>query len=378
MFGTENYGIFIIIFSISFPLAVYPNTTSSILQGLKRIKQLAIINVLRSTISLFMIIPIVYFFRLEGAIFSVIIVTLVHLILNHYFLSKEDRKFVINNWFVFDTDIFKKLFKYGVTSLSVGTAYYLSHLILKILIVGSLGLSINGIYQPVWALTMTYLTIVLSSMSAYSYPRLCELRSLYDINEELNGIIRVAFLIIMPAMFFLLVARKPIIMYLYSTDFLPATIYMPMQIFGDFFKLLFWALGMYLLPMKRLLGFIMLNILIDFLLVILAYFLIDIYQLHGVTVSFTLSHLIGFIALLIYSKKKIKFRFWPINFLLVMTSLTALILIVVSERYLTFGLHLAVGIFVLILWTIICIRKNEVLKLKSYLIITFSNKLAKN
>jgi O-antigen/teichoic acid export membrane protein len=215
-------------------------------------------------------------------------------------------------------------------------------------------------------------------MSAYSYPRLCELRSLYDINEELNGIIRVAFLIIMPAMFFLLVARKPIIMYLYSTDFLPATIYMPMQIFGDFFKLLFWALGMYLLPMKRLLGFIMLNILIDFLLVILAYFLIDIYQLHGVTVSFTLSHLIGFIALLIYSKKKIKFRFWPINFLLVMTSLTALILIVVSERYLTFGLHLAVGIFVLILWTIICIRKNEVLKLKSYLIITFSNKLAKN
>jgi PST family polysaccharide transporter len=367
IFGNESFTAYIVIFAISFPLIVYPNVANSLLQSHKKIRELAIINVLRSLISLIIIIPAVYFFRLEGAIFSAIIIAAVHLVLSRYYVKKVTTLSIIDKWLKFDKSILKDLFKYGVTSLIVGTAYYLSHLILKIIIVSSLGLKINGIYQPVWALTMTYLTIVLSSMSAYSYPRLCELRNNDEINDELNGIIRVAFLIIMPIMFFILIARSPIIFLLYSADFLDATIYMPIQIIGDFFKLLVWALGMYLLPMKRLYAFIVINIIIDIMLVVLAHFLINIYDLHGITISFTFSHLLGFVILFGYSKKILKFKFWPINRLLVLTSFAALIIIIASENFLSFEFFLMCSVLIISLWTYLCVQKKEVNQLKYYL-----------
>jgi PST family polysaccharide transporter len=239
--------------------------------------------------------------------------------------------------------------------------------------VGSLGIEMNGIYQPIWALTMTYLTLVLSSMSAYSYPRLCELTTLRDITEELNGILRIALLLITPAMFLLLMARRPIIHILYSSNFLPATEYMPVQILGDFFKVLFWAMGMYLLPTKRLLGFIWLNLLQDILLVILAAALVTRYQLHGIAVSFALSYLIAFLALYVYSKKQIGLSMWVVNRKLLSASFGTLVAIILSEKYLSFWPSTGVACLAVFSWGLLSIRKDELLKLKDYI----SEKLSK-
>jgi len=374
MLSDRSYSLFIIIYAVSFPLAVFPTTTNSFLQGLKRIKPLAKINVLRSSISLLFIIPLVYFFRLKGAVMSVVIITTVHLLLNTYYLRKEKSRYSVIKWQPFDADLLKKLFQYGATSLLVGSAYYLSHLLLKIIIVNSLGLEMNGIYQPIWALTMTYLTLVLSSMSAYSYPRLCELDSIRDINEELNGILRVAVLLITPAMFFLLLARRPVIQILYSSEFLAATKYMPIQILGDFFKVLFWSVGMYLLPTRRLMAFIWLNLLQDIVMVLLAYLLVDKYQLYGIAASFALSYLIGFFALYWYSRKQMRFGFWTKNRMLLLASFGALLIITAVERYLSLGQHIVIVSIIIVLWALLSIKKDEVLQLKDYI----SEKLFKN
>ncbi|MGB2763666.1 MAG: O-antigen translocase [Candidatus Aminicenantaceae bacterium] len=369
-----KYSLFIIIYAISLPLAVYPTATNSFLQGLKRIKALAKINFLRSSISLLFIIPLVYFFRIKGAVISVLVITGIHLLLNKYYLKKEKARHIVLRWRPFDSDLMKKLFQYGLTSLLVGSAYYLSHLLLKITIVNSLGLEVNGIYQPIWALTMTYLTLVLSSMSAYSYPRLCELTSIRDITEELNGILRVAVLLITPVMFFLLVARKPIIQILYSSSFLDATKYMPIQILGDFFKVLFWSVGMFLLPTKRLFAFIWLNLLQDITLVVLAVLLVDRYQLYGITAAFTLSYLIAFLALFLYSKKQITLNLWPRNQILLWSSFGALVAIYLCDRFLSTALYIVAAALVLGGWILLSVKKDEYLQLKEYI----AEKLFKN
>lgn len=369
-----KYTPFIIIYALSLPLAIYPVTTNSFLQGLKRIKSLAKINVLRSSISLLFIIPLVYFLSLKGAVIAVLVITTVHLLLNAYYLRKEKNRYRVTQWQPFDADLLKKLFQYGLTSLLVGSAYYLSHLLLKIIIVNSLGLEMNGIYQPIWALTMTYLTLVLSSMSAYSYPRLCELTSIRDITEELNGILRVAVLLVTPAMFFLLLARGPVIQILYSSEFLAATEYMPIQILGDFFKVLFWSVGMYLLPTRRLFVFIWLNLLQDVIMVMLAFVWVDRYQLYGIATSFALSYLIGFVALYWYTRKQMSFGLWIKNRRLLLASFGALLIIAVGERYLSLGHHIVIVSMVIVLWALLSIRKDEVLQLRGYI----SEKLFKN
>jgi antigen flippase len=366
MLADTRYFLFIVIYAVSFPLAVFPLTTNSFLQGLKRITSLAKINVLRSSISLLFIVPLVYFFRLKGAVLSVIVITAVHLLLNAYYLGREEHRYSVFKRASFDADVLKKLFQYGLTSLLVGTAYYLSHLVLKVIIVSSLGLEMNGIYQPIWALTMTYLTLVLSSMSAYSYPRLCELESVRDINEELNGVIRVAVLLITPAMFFLLLARGPLIQLLYSRQFLAATEFMPIQILGDFFKVLFWSVGMYLLPTRRLVAFIWSNLLQDVVMVVLAYFLIDAYQLYGIAASFALSYLIGFVVLYGYTRNQMGFRLWTKNRRLLVSSFLGLLVITLGEIYLSLETFIAVVVAVILVWAFFSIKRDEVMQLKDY------------
>jgi antigen flippase len=366
MLSDTRYSLFIVLYAISFPIAVFPVITNSFLQGLKRITSLAKINVLRSSISLLFIIPLVYFLKLNGAVLSVLIITAVHLLLNAFYLRKEEHRYSVVKRPSFEADILKKLFQYGLTSLFVGTAYYLSHLVLKIIIVHSLGLEMNGIYQPIWALTMTYLTLVLSSMSAYSYPRLCELDGVRDINEELNGIIRVAVLLITPAMFFLLLARGPIIQLLYSRQFLAATEFMPIQILGDFFKVLFWSVGMYLLPTRRLAAFIWSNILQDVVMVVLAYLLVDTYQLYGIAASFALSYLVGFVVLYWYTKKQMSFSLWTRNRRLVVSSFLGLVVLILGEIYLALGPFIGVAAAAILLWAFFSIKRDEVVQVKYY------------
>ena len=167
---------------------------------------------------------------------------------------------------------------------------------------------------------MTYPALILTSMSAYSYPRICELETNIEIVDELNGIIRITILLIVPTMFLLLLTRKPIILILYSNDFSEASQYIPLQIMGDFFRILVWSIGMYLLPTMRLQAFIWLSILHDALLVILVAVLVDSYQLYGIVMGFTLCYVITFLIYYWYSKKTIGFSFWRKNLNLILSS----------------------------------------------------------
>lgn len=358
---------FIICYAVTFPLAVFPLIAGSALQGMKRVAALAKINVIRSIAAIALVIPMVYLFRLPGAVYSVVLTTLLHLILSAVYFKRETGVFKIFFWAPLDRNILRKLFQYGLTSLLVAVAYYFTQLLLRMLIVNKLGLEMNGIYQPVWALTTAYLTLVLSSMSTYSYPRLCELSDLSKIRAELNGALRIAIIIIVPVMFFLLIARGAAIQVLYSSEFLQASDYMPVQIIGDFFKILCWSIGLYLLPSKRLATFIWLNLLQDALLLSLSVILIGPFKLHGIAAAFLISYFLCFFAYYICAVRQISFRLWPINRTLLWASFAAILWIIFSEQCFPLAAHCISVIVTFAVWTGLSVQRKEALQLKAYL-----------
>jgi peptidoglycan biosynthesis protein MviN/MurJ (putative lipid II flippase) len=123
---------------------------------------------------------------------------------------------------------------------------------------------------------------------------------------------------------------------------------------------------MYLLPTRRLVAFIWLNIVQDVVMVVLAYLLVDAYRLHGIAVSFALSYLIGFVALYWYTKREMGFSLWGKNRSLVLSSFFGLLVIILGERYLTIGAFIAVVAATLLLWGLFSIKRDEVVQLKDY------------
>ncbi|MFH2099276.1 MAG: oligosaccharide flippase family protein, partial [Pseudomonadota bacterium] len=304
LFGSEAYSLLIIVYAASLPIGMYPTVVGTFLQGLKRIRALAEIKVLKSLAGLAVIVPLIYWLGLLGAALGILVFTATDLLLNRRYLARE-RVYRAWTWTFLDRGILKSLMVFGATSLLVGSAFQVSHLLFKVVIVDLLGQTANGVYQPVWALTMTYPTLVLSSMSAYSYPRLCELTDRGEIVGELNDIIRVALLLITPVMLFLLAFRSPIVRILYSREFLGAVPIMPVQILGDFFKVAFWGLSMYLLPTRRLSAFIVFNLAQDALLFGLAWLLIPSMGLHGAAAAFAASYGLPLFVLYFYSRRAI-------------------------------------------------------------------------
>ncbi len=304
LLGNDSYALLIVIYAVSLPVGMYPTVVGTFLQGLKRIRALAEIKVIKSVSGLIVIVPLIYFLGLPGACLGILVFTATDLYLNRRYLAREGI-YRAWNWTGLDRGILKSLMTFGATSLLVGSAFQLSQLVFKVVIVDVLGQAQNGIYQPVWALTMTYPTLVLSSMSAYSYPRLCELTDPREIADEVNDIIRVAVLLITPVMLFLLAFRGPVILLLYSRDFLSAAPVMPVQILGDFFKVAFWGLSMYLLPTRRLFAFIGFNLAQGALLFGVAWLSLSPLGLQGAAWSFAASYALPLVVLYFYSRRAI-------------------------------------------------------------------------
>ena len=366
--GSPQGSFFVIVYAGTLPLIAYTLTSSSYLQGLKRVSSLAKINLYRTVTSVLFIAPLVWFWRLEGAVLSVVIISVIHALLCHHYLKTENYLRSMFSWKALDVVMLKQLLPFGLATLITGATYALSQLVLKILIVRNLGMELNGIYQPVWALTMTYPTLVLSSMSAYSYPRLCELSSARDMTEEINAMLRVAVMLITPAMFFLVLARQPIIQVLYSPEFSAAADYIPIQILGDFFKILTWSVGAFLLPIQKFRPFVIGGIFTDGLLVAAAAALIPAFGLNGAVAAFVLSY--GFSAAFHYGlgRNYIQFRLWPKNRKLLACSFGAIVGLTMCSLSLSFRASLGAGALILALWGLMTIEKAEGLKLKQFII----------
>lgn len=146
----------------------------------------------------------------------------------------------------------KTLLRFGAASLvgiAIGNGLSLA---LRRVIIAKLGLDSSGLYQVAYGLTQQYLTLVLGAMSAYSFPAFRAVhRDPVKLAQEVNQTLRGALLIIVPIIAILLVFRQQFIWLLFSKDYLPAGDMLRVQLIGDLFKVMAWALGLPILASGR-------------------------------------------------------------------------------------------------------------------------------
>ncbi|MBW1988838.1 MAG: oligosaccharide flippase family protein [Deltaproteobacteria bacterium] len=365
MFGTDAYAPLVLVYAASLPMGMYPTVVGAFLRGLKRINALAKMRAAKAFFGTLVVVPLIWKFGLSGAAAGVIVFTSIDWILHRRRLAAE-AGFSAFSPPSPDPALLRRLFAYGATSLLVGFAFTGSHLLFKSVIVQLLGEEANGVYQPVWAFTMTYPTLVLTSIAAYSFPRLCELTASRDIVEELNMIIRLAVLFLTPAMALLLALRGPVVEILYAESFLPAADILPLQIVGDYFKVLFWGLSLYLLPTRRLGAFIGFSLAQDVLLFGLAAPAVGRFGLPGAALCFGVSYALPVTALLLYSRRVLGYRTGALNARLLASSLVLLAggaAAVLFWPLSAWGPALGVGLF---LWGVLNISRSEVKQVLSW------------
>jgi PST family polysaccharide transporter len=274
----------------------------SILNGKKQIKTYTLVNSLGSLISLFFTLVLVYYFKLEGALYALVLSQSLIFFVTVFMISKSD-------WFSIDyfkqnidLDFVKKLSHYSLMAIVSALLIPVSQIVLRNMLIYSLGIQYAGIWQGMMRISDGYLMIVTTALATYYLPKLASLHT----EKELKIEIIQGYKLILPFVFFscliIYLLRFFIIRALYTPDFLAMSDLFLYQLIGDFFKMTAWILAYLMVAKSMTKIYIITEIGFTLLYIILGYVCVNYFGIKGISIAFAISYSIYLVAMIFIFK----------------------------------------------------------------------------
>jgi O-antigen/teichoic acid export membrane protein len=258
---------------------------------------------------------------LEGAVAYISFAYLVDLLF-HYFVAQKlyfknlgiDLKGIINA--SFRSDFVKELFYFSGFGITVGTYSIFSELTCRSIVITNLGIDQIGLYSPIimWSSMLT--GFLLPALSSYLYPRFCELKERHEITGLLNNALRLGTIVLLPLLFLGIPFRNIVISFIYSKEFLSATIYLPFHFIGLIFYVWFYIFTQAMTPTGRIRQHGIFQIMYFSLDIFITYCFVKRYGLYGYMLKHIISPFIFLCIYGLYSYNKIGFRLSKENLIL--------------------------------------------------------------
>ncbi len=258
----------------------------------------------------------------------------------------------------FDREAARELWHFGSANFLPFVLTIAFPFVLRAQIVHDVGLRDNGYYQALFAISTQYLAIPLNAMTAYSFPRISQLRDVPEINREVNQAMRVAVLFSCAGILLILLARDVVVHVLYSHTFMQAVPLFPVQMVGDLVKSVSFAVQLPLLPQGRYRARNVLAVIQygTFAAVLFAFPAQQ--RLWGAVWGHAISWAVHLASHLVYLNRTNRFNFTAENWRLLLTSLAAVSAVAVmpfpDPRWRVAGAAVA------ILWAVTSITRAEV------------------
>lgn len=307
-FGDNEHIIPFICLSVTLLLDQICAGQKVLLQGTRRLKQLAKASAIGSTASLFVSVPLYYLWGVKGIVPTLILNSVTLLLLSWYYASQVSLPKV----FLKSKETFrlgKGMLKMGLAMswssiLVFGCAYALRWFIRK-----EAGTEAVGLYTAGFTIIGTYVGMIFNAISTDYYPRLAAVN---DDNDKMSVAVNqqgeVAFLIMAPLLMICIVFMPLVIRILYSDAFLEANDYVAIAAVGMMFKLGSWLIAYQFIAKGESRLFIINETITNIYFLALNLIGYKLLGLSGLGIAFAVSYLIYFIQVFVISKRR--YGFW--------------------------------------------------------------------
>lgn len=358
-FGNYDYTIPFIILSVTLLLDQLSAGQLVVLQGMRRLKELAKASAIGSTVGLVVSVPLYYWLGVRGIVPTLILNSVTALLLSWLYSRRVEIKHIRLS--------FKQAIREGKVMLNMGIAMSISTIltslcafVLKGFISNQGGAAEVGLYTAGAAIITTYVGMIFNAISTDYYPRLAAVNTNNEkCREVINQQGEIAALILGAILTICLVLMPIIIKILYSDAFLASTAYVVWASLGMMFKLASWLISYQFVAKGESKLFIGLEICAGcYMLVfnILGYRLMGIM---GLGISFAIGYLVYFTQVFIIARKRYDFSFTG-NFLKVfLVEMSVLILTLVSVLVLDGLLRTISCIFLCVIVGLYSIRELD-------------------
>lgn len=320
--------------SIGVVLAVASGSQTALLNGMRKIVDLAKLRIYSALFATVLGIVAVWIWQEQGLIFFVISVPIATFVLGHVYVSRLPKITVERTPVSALKKQWKALLQLGFAFMVAGLAVTLGQLAVRTLVQNRLGSTDLGLFQAAWNISMTYIGFVLSAMGADYYPRLTgvikdQAATIRLVNEQTE----IALLLAGPILLAMLTLAPWVLTLLYSSDFVPAVQILRWQILGDILKVISWPLGFVVLAAGASKTFLLFESIVMFVFYTFTWLAIDNIGIQATGIGFFIMYLIYLPVVYLWAKYKIGFN-WHKNILIDICYLIFFAVLLVSVSYL--------------------------------------------
>lgn len=309
LFGNYDYTVPFIFLSVTLLLEQLSAGQKVILQGLRKIKELAKASTWGSTVGLLVSIPIYYSFGVKGIVPTLILSSVTTFLLSWFYARhyiKACPKVTI-----------KQTVTEGCSMLTMGIAMSVSNIlitvcafVLRAFISNNGGTEIVGYYTAGFTIVTTYFSMIFNALATDYYPRLAAVNSdnvkCRNLSNEQGEI---ASLIMAPLLLICLVFMSLILQILYSDKFLEANNFVIWAVVGMLFKLASWLIAFQFIAKSETKIYIVNETLLNSYTLALSLLGYKYFGLAGLGAAYSLSNLLYFIQVFCIAKVRYAYCF---------------------------------------------------------------------
>lgn len=348
-FGNKDYTVPFIILSITLLFDQISAGQKVVLQGLRKLKELAKCSAIGATFGLVVSVPLYYWLGVKGILPTLFLNSLCALVVSWLY----SRRIKLASVTVTPSETIQQGKQMLVMGLSMSASAILTTAVayvIKSFIQNDSGVKEVGLYQAGFVIMNTYVGLIFNAISTDFYPRLAAVNK--D-NNQCSILIsqqgEIATMILAPMLSFCLIFMPFILKILYSEEFTSANGYIIWACLGMMFRMSSWVVS-YIFVAKAEAKLFMINeIAASFYTLFFSLFGYRIAGLRGLGIAFFLAYFAYNIQVYLIARKKYSFNYskdfligFSLHLIIVLSCLTIAELMTGWQRYLI-GI-IAVGI----------------------------------
>lgn len=308
-FGNYDYTIPFIFLSVTLLLDQISAGQKVVLQGMRKLKELAKCSVIGSTFGLLVSVPLYYLLGVKGIVPTLILNSICTLSVSWLYSRKIPVQKIEQST--------KETFKQGRLMLVMGISMSLSGIfntaasyVIRAYIQFVDGVEEVGLFQAGFMIMSTYVGLVFNAISTDYYPRLAAVnKDNSKCKEIINQQGEMASLILVPMLTICLVFMPVILNVLYSNEFLRANDYISWACIGMYLRLASWVISFSFVAKAESKLFMLNEALACSYYVVFSVVGYYLGGLTGVGIAFTLQYLVYLIQVYLIARKRYQFRF---------------------------------------------------------------------
>jgi O-antigen/teichoic acid export membrane protein len=325
-FNNPDHGFDFLILAVVPLLASINGGQLALLQGLRRIGDMARAGVLGAAAGLCITAPLYWLMGIQGIVPALILTALADLGLSYYFARKVVVEPVRINWRE-TLSGGSGMIRLGLFTVITGLATTGSMYLARIFISSRLGVDGVGQFQAAWNLSATYVGLILGAMAADYYPRLSAVnQDNVQVCKLVNQQTEISLLLAGPLIVGMIFFMDLIVWLFYSAQFGQSINILLWQSLGNLLKVISWPMGFVLLAKGRGSYYIFSELLWNVLFLITIWLLWDRSAIESTGIAFLVGYLIFTGVLFVICKRICGFS-WSrknINSILIYTGLSVL------------------------------------------------------